>query len=80
MGNFTFKLSSLTRERKCYGVKKLDDTAGQIVPCKWGGQRVCLMSNCIRTDAYQRRTYQNTSYSNHGFELEWFRNLRLSLE
>ena len=57
MGNFTFKLSSLTRERKRYGVKKLDDTAGQIVPCKWGGQRVCLMSNCIRTDAYQRRTY-----------------------
>ena len=80
-GSFTLNYQVNTgRKGKGYGRKRFNDVAGQIVPCNLGGQRVCLMSNCIRTDAYQRRTYQNTSYSNHGFELEWSRNLSLSLE
>ena len=79
-GELYFQIIKFNKRKKTLWSKKLDNTAGQIVPCKWGGQRVCLMSNCIRTDAYQRRTYQNTSYSNHGFELEWSRNLSLSLE
>ena len=36
-------------------VKSFNDAAGQIVPCKLGGQRVCLMSNCIRTNAYKHQ-------------------------
>ena len=53
-GSFTLNYQVNTgRKGKGYGRKRFNDVAGQIVPCNLGGQRVCLMSNCIRTTAYK---------------------------
>ena len=51
-GSFTLNYQVNTgRKGKRLREKTLNDAAGQIVPCNLRGQRVCLMSNCIRTAA-----------------------------